>query len=44
MGWVNGIWGVQRPMVDRAILQGDKGKVEDKRILGKLKKAVMRQI
>jgi hypothetical protein len=37
MGSVNGIWGVQRPLADRTIFQGDKAKPEDKTVLRKLK-------
>ena len=34
---VNGIRGVQRPVADRTVFQGDKTKPEDKTILRKLK-------
>jgi hypothetical protein len=38
VGSVNGIGGVQRPLADRTVFQGDKAKPEDKTILRKLKK------
>jgi hypothetical protein len=37
MGSVNGIGGVQRPVADRTVFQGDKAELEDKTILWKLK-------
>jgi hypothetical protein len=38
MGLVNGVGGVQRPVADRTVFQGDKTKPEDKTVLWELKK------